>query len=157
MSARSLKSTAESGSILLFTTIMLMVSVGIIAAMLEHILIYLHAIKQHQYTQDHYYAMEATANLAAKESGISGYADPDTAIARLRQTQNQRYIVENLGVFPCIRIVNSTQGTEHVRVTVLADNRILQVRFARLPQQEVPADCEAVTYVKPGVISVRLI
>lgn len=70
-----------------------------------------------------------------------------------------RFFIEAIGIYPCMQSVveNRRHSTYHWRVTMAsADRNVLQIRLAQLVAEQ-PCTSQSPLFVKPGLLSWRLL
>ncbi|CEG57562.1 hypothetical protein [Legionella fallonii] len=145
----------NKGFILLMTLCAVLVISALLITCLHHILIYRKALNKQESQHQNFYQLEDIAKRLAQIPSVttnrSCVATQDVAnetvqwlikgrgcLLTVSQTQ-YRYIIEDLGDFPCLILHNKQQkrATHHIRVSVLLlaneehQSSLLQLRFIK--------------------------
>ncbi len=148
----------QQGIILLSTLLMVTLLTLFVVAQLHFVFLYHRALNAELHAQQDFYQLEAEANQLAlrnwsKASACTLEAEnldkvmsllkKEKACSLSRSNQRYFYLVEKLGIFPCLQ-TQSQVGTYHVRISLLkagSSPSLLQLRIAR--PQPFTSSCES--------------
>jgi hypothetical protein len=169
----------SSGFIFLMTLCVILVISLLLITCLHHILLYHKALNQRELQHQHFYHLEDLAVELARASRVTNaescieHGDAaNKVIQRLIDGQGcsftdgqarYRYLIEDLGDFPCLVLSLQKHASHHIRITLLllADDEnpasILQLRFIK-PSAVIHCHCAGeVRVVTEGISSWRYI
>ncbi|MDP3705800.1 MAG: hypothetical protein Q8R24_07800 [Legionellaceae bacterium] len=170
--------TPQRGYILLTTLLMMGIVTILVLSLMQGVYLDLKMSNQLTKTHDEFYQLESSAQKI--KNHMSAYTlrpcvihewDPnriDAALLRQQgcrlndsQTESQRYIISDLGIFPCLEIILEDVGyaSHHWLISIMSERRpsyLLQLRTA-VPEPESLATCELAQKrsIRAGMISWR--
>jgi hypothetical protein len=162
----------QQGFIFALTLSMLLIISLLVCTSLQQLFIYDKAIKRQEQASQQQYQLERVAMRLFNTNNLSCIRDKGTASAAfnlLRQHQGCQlqikqthyyYLIEDLGVFPCLRIKQTNGASHHFRISVWQQNpRVvdnwLQLRLI-LSASNVPCMGKQ-RFIATGISSWRLI
>lgn len=156
---------------LLLTTLFFLSLLGVfVFYCLQSLFLYYKGLNQSIEKRQEFYELEFQARLLGlsnweqHQSCIISEQDPSQVIHVVRQqgcvlhykNKSYRYLVEKLGIFPCLQILrkNLHYSTQHWRITLLNESHFLQLRIAR-QNKLLPCDKNTLKLIPLGIISWR--
>jgi type II secretory pathway component PulJ len=164
----------EKGMVLISTIIMLMLLALLVISQMQMVSLVYQSLNRFMEKHQDFYRLEVAAqqlmanHWQVKANCLITEKNPNEIITLLKnkqgcllsyERQQFLYLVEDLGIFPCIQTVKekTTYSTRHWRISVLAIEgkfAFLQLRIAKKTQLAV---CEnsPLVFINPGILSWR--
>lgn len=160
----------EKGMVLLMTITTLSILTLFILSLLQGVLLYVKANNQLSKRHQMFYQLEQVANQLQKTIDPQCLVSGKNANELIVLLQHQRgckkkvkhqsyvYLIEDLGIYPCIQIVSSKQknSSHHWLFTIAIEKPIFEVLQRRIAQAAPFESCEGTpSIISEGVISWR--